>query len=134
MVSLASLAIVGYLRSYRHYTEQGRRMRLAARSLEAVSYRLRSAQSIKLPLPQALSQGPLEYVERSGGPRQLVLEGGHLRLKELDGRGQPQRTVQIGAAEDLGFELRGALLTLTLPIAQQTIPLRTLVPLRGVAR
>ena len=55
MVGMAAMVVTGYLRSYRHYTEQSVRLRLAAKTLEAACFRLRSAESLVLPLPTSLS-------------------------------------------------------------------------------
>lgn len=132
MVAMTSLAIVSYLKSYRHYTQQGMRLRLAAKTLESASFRLRSAESLVLPLPASLKQHTLQFVERNSGPRALALENGKLWLRELDPKGDILRSALVGTADDLQVELRGACLILTMPVPDQVVPLTTQVSLRGI--
>jgi hypothetical protein len=132
MVAMTSLAIVSYLKSYRHYTQQGMRLRLAAKTLESASFRLRSAESFVIPLPSSLKERPLQFMERNSGPRALALENGKLVLRELDSKGGVLKASLVGTADDLLFELRGDRLQLTMPVPNQAIPLTTQVSLRGI--
>lgn len=134
LVALAALAITGYLRSYQHYTEQGLRLRQAAKTLEVACFHLRSAESLTTPLPERLTQQPLRYVERGRGPCALLISEGRLVLQERDAHDQVTRSVGIGPASELEPVFSNGFLLLRLPVVGQNPPLETQIALRGIHR
>lgn len=134
MIGMAAMVVTGYLRSYRHYTEQSVRLRLAAKTLEAACFRLRSAEFLVLPLPTSLSQKPLRYVERGQGPRSLTLQNGRLVVQELDKDGKVLGSVGLGPALELEPTLTEGFLVLRMRVEGQNMPLETQLSLRGIRR
>lgn len=134
LVGMAALAVMSYLKSYRHYTEQSLRLRQAAKTLEVACFRLRSAESLVLPMPTSLSEKPLCYVERGQGPRSMLIQQGRLVLQELDKEGKVLKTVGLGPAVEVEPTLQQGFLVLRMRVKGQTIPLETQISLRGVHR
>lgn len=126
MVGLASLAIVGYLSSYRRYTDQGMRLRLCAKTLETVGYHLRSAQALYKPLPDSLKGQALHYRDAYGKDCLLDLSQGKLQVTEGSHR------TALGPLEDLEISFQPGFLVLRAPLAGQPVPLETQLSLRGV--
>ena len=126
MVGLASLAIVGYLGSYRRYTDQGMRLRLCAKTLETASYHLRSAQALYKPLPDSLKGQALRYRDAYGKECLMGLNQGKLQVTEGTNR------TALGPLEDLEVSFQPGFLILRAPVAGQTVPLETQLSLRGV--
>ncbi len=75
MVALASMATISYLRGYGHYTREGAKLRVAAKTLEAVCFELRSARALKA-VPRSLRLGPLEFENSRRQACSLQLPGG----------------------------------------------------------
>jgi len=131
MVGLASLAITSYVRSYRHYSQQGMRLRLAAKALETVGYRLRSAKILLAPIPASLAQNPLQFQTADGALSDLLVQKGKLVCRRRDEQGKVVQTQVLGEIQDLRLRLQDSFLILQaeIPDAQ---PLETQLSLRGV--
>ncbi len=128
-VGMAALAVMSYLRSYRTYTEQGLRLRLAAKTLEVACFHLRSAESLSLPLPIALSKQPLQYVERGKGPCSLAIHDGKLLLQESG-----KTAISLGPTSEIQTSLQEGFLVLKMTLPDQVVPLETQISLRGIHR
>ena len=126
MVALASMATISYLRGYGHYTREGAKLRLAAKTLEVVCFELRSARKFKT-LPKSLQQGSVEFENSARQACSLQLRAGQLWVRHA------QQQTRLGAAADLQFSLQGDLLQISVPVGGQP-PLTSAIPLRGVAR
>lgn len=130
LVGMTALAVTSYLRSYRHYTQQSLRLRLAAKTLEVACFRLRSAESLILPLPSSLSAGPLRYLEREHGPCTLQIQAGKLLFQNL---GKEKKT-SLGPAFEIEPTLKAGFLVLSMRVEGQAVPLETQLSLRGIRR
>ena len=116
MVGMASMAVVSYLKSYRRYTEQGTVLRMEAKTLESLCFRLRSMRVLHLPVPQDLSRARLRFEETPGQLSEFHIDQGKLWLS---GRA-------LGPACNLQMTLVGSRLLL------KTQHLQTQISLRGV--
>lgn len=126
MVALASMATISYLRGYGHYTREGAKLRLAAKTLEAVCFELRSARSIKA-APKSLRQTPLEFENSRRQTCSLQLRGDRLWVRHN------QQEARLGVASDLEFARTGDTLQVSLAVPGQA-PVTTALSLRGVGR
>ena len=91
MIGMTSFACVSYLRAYRQYTDKGLRVRLAAKSLEALTFQLRSARVVYQPDRATLEQGSsgLSYADDQGQLWQLQFRNHEIWLEH----GQERRVV-----------------------------------------
>lgn len=126
MVALASVATISYLRGYRHYTQEGAKLRVASKTLEAVCFELRSAQTLKQ-IPASLLQGPLQYENSRHEACSLELRDRQIWVQ----RGKEQ--ARLGEAFDLQLEVQNESLRIQLPVTEQP-PLKTSISIRGMAR
>lgn len=126
MVAMASMATISYLRAYRHYTTEGARLRLAAKTMETVCFHLRSARALEK-IPQSLQAGAFQYENTNRQHCLLQLRGDQIWLQ------RDQQALRLGAASDLRFRVKDGLLELSLPVAGQA-NLQTALSLRGLAR
>lgn len=126
MVALASMATISYLRGYGHYTREGAKLRLAAKTLETVCFELRTARAFRK-IPASLRQGPLEFENARRQACSLQLRGDQIWVSH------DRTEVRLGAAADLQLAQQGELLQISLPVAGQPA-LTTGFSLRGVAR
>lgn len=125
MVALASMATISYLRGYGHYTRDGAKLRLAAKTLEVICSELRSARSFKT-IPASLHQGPLEFENARRQACVLQLRGEQVWVRHNS------EELRLGTAADVQFLQQTQLLEVSLPVAGQA-PVVTAVSLRGVA-
>lgn len=127
MVTMTSMATISYLRAYRHYTNEGLKLRQTAKTLEALCLQLRSARALQSPLPTSLRQAPLQFEKRNheGYSLQIVQD----RLVVI----HDKESVSLGVASDVNFDLQKDLLHISLPVAGQQ-PVHTAISLRGVRR
>ena len=126
MVALASMATISYLRGYGHYTKEGAKLRLAAKTLESLAFELRSARAFKV-IPRSIRQAPLEFEDRRRRQCSLQFRGEELWIaREPD-------PVRLGHVADVNLVAQDGLLEITVPVAGQ-VPLRTGLSLRGVRR
>lgn len=132
MVGMATLAVVSYLRSFRHYTEQGRHQQAAARTLESACYRLRSARRLCLPLPSNLQQGPLRYLDHQGNPHALIIEQGKLVQQDWDLQGQVMGRQVLGSAASVECQAQKGFLMIRVGAEGAALPLETQISLRGI--
>lgn len=126
MVALASMATISYLRGYGHYTKEGAKLRLAAKTLETVCFELRSARSFQT-IPKSVRQAPLEFENTRGQQCSLQFHGEELWVvREPD-------PVRLGSVSDVNLAAHDAILEVTVPVAGQA-PLQTALHLRGIRR
>lgn len=126
MVALASMATISYLRGYGHYTKEGARLRVAAKTLEALCFELRSARAFKS-IPKSVRQAPLKFEDTRRRQCSLQFRGDELWIqREPDSR-------RLGNLVDVNLSTRDSLLEITVPVAGQT-PLHTALSLRGIRR
>jgi len=126
MVTLASMATISYLRGYGHYTKEGARMRLAAKTLETLTFELRSARAFKA-IPRSIRQGPLEFEDTRHRQCSLQFRGEDLWVvREPD-------SVRLGQVADVQLVAHDGLLEIVVPVPGQA-PLQTALSLRGVRR
>ena len=126
MVAMASMATISYLRAYRHYTNEGAKLRLAGKTLEALCFELRSARSFKT-IPKSVRRAPLEFEDTQRRQCSLQYRGDQLWIqREPDSR-------RLGNLVDVNLSAHEGLLEITVPVAGQT-PLRTALSLRGIRR
>jgi len=126
MVVMASMATTSYLRAYRHYTSEGAKLRVAAKTLETLCFELRSARSFEA-FPKSLRQAPLNF-ENSGRQKcSLLLRGDQLWLQ------RDKESIRLGGAWDVQFLAHDGLLDIALPMAAQPA-LLTALSLRGMRR
>lgn len=125
MVAMTSLALVSYLKTYRHYSEHGLRLRLALKTLETACLQLRSAESIVLPIPPSLRDTPLVFEGRGRGRLSLKLLEEKLVLE-----GSDHKQI-LGPAHDFRLQLRSGFLEVRL-FADETTLLQTQISLRGI--
>ncbi len=126
MVTLASMATISYLRGYGHYTKEGAKMRLAAKTLEALTFELRSARAFKA-IPRSIRQAPLEFEDTRHRECSLQFRGEELWIaREPD-------SVRLGNAADIQLIAHDGLLEIVVPVPGQG-PLQTALSLRGVRR
>lgn len=126
MVTLASMATISYLRGYGHYTKEGARLRVAAKTLEALCFELRSARAFKT-IPKSIRQTPLEFEDTRRRQCSLLFRGEELWIQR---ESEPRR---LGRATDVNLAAHDGLLEITLPVAGQA-PLHTALSLRGMRR
>lgn len=126
MVALASMATISYLRGYGHYTKEGAKLRLAAKTLESLTLELRSARAFKA-IPRSIRQGPLEFEDTRHRQCSLQFRGEDLWVvREPD-------SVRLGQVADVQLVAHDGLLEIIVPVPGQT-PLQTALSLRGVRR
>lgn len=123
MVAVTCAAVIGYLRAYRVYSEQGLRLQRASSTLEAVCRKLREAKALRSPVPASLRSANLYFVNNEGRSVELHWSSGKVLAGEQ----------LLGAAEDLQFAVTPGFLQITLPVGSST-PLRTQISLRGIGR
>ena len=126
MVVMASMVTISYLRAYRHYTSEGAKLRLAAKTLETVCFTLRSARSFET-VPPSLRNAPLRFESSARQHCTLQLRGEQLWLT------REREEVRLGSASDVQFSAQDSLLQLSLPVAGQPA-LHTALSLRGISR
>ena len=126
MVALASMATISYLRGYGHYTKEGAKLRLAAKTLESLSFELRSARAFKA-FSRSIRQAPLEFEDTRRRPCSLQFRGEDLWVM------REQDSVRLGSVADVNLAAHQDLLEITVLVAGQA-PLCTAVSLRGVRR
>lgn len=126
MVALASMATISYLRGYGHYTKEGAKLRLAAKTLESLTFELRSARAFKA-IPKSIRQGPLQFEDARR--RQCTLQ---FRGEDLWIQREPE-SVRLGNVADVQLTVRGEVLEVRVPVSGQ-VPLQTALSLRGIRR
>lgn len=126
MVALASMATISYLRGYGHYTKEGARQRLAAKTLESLTFELRSARAFKA-IPGSIRQAPMEFEDTRHRRCSLQFRGEELWIaREPD-------SVRLGIVADVQLTAHDGLLEIVVPVPGQA-PLQTALSLRGVRR
>lgn len=126
MVALASMATISYLRGYGHYTKEGARLRLAAKTLEALCFELRSARALKT-IPKSVRQAPLEFEDTRRRKCSLQFRGEELWIQR-----EPDSS-RLGNLVDVNLSAHDGLLEITVPVSGQA-PLHTALSLRGMRR
>ena len=126
MVALASMATISYLRGYGHYTKEGARLRLAAKTLEALCFELRSARAFKS-IPKSVRQAPLEFEDTRRRQCSLQFRGDELWIAR-----EPDSS-RLGNLVDVNLSVHDGLLEITVPVSGQ-VPLHTALSLRGMRR
>lgn len=126
MVALASMATISYLRGYGHYTKEGAKLRLSAKTLEVVCQELRSARSFKV-IPPSIRQAPLEFEDTRRRQCSLQFRGNELWIaREPD-------SIRLGQVADVNLVAEDGLLKISVPVPGQA-PVYTAISLRGVGR
>ena len=126
MVALASMATISYLRGYGHYTKEGTKQRLAAKTLESLTFELRSVRAFKS-IPRSIRQAPLEFEDTRRRQCSLQFRGEELWIaREPD-------SVRLGIVADVQLTAHDGLLEIVVPVPGQA-PLQTALSLRGVRR
>lgn len=126
MVALASMATISYLRGYGHYTKEGTKQRLAAKTLESLTFELRSVRAFKS-IPRSIRQAPLEFEDTRRRQCSLQFRGEDLWIiRDPD-------PVRLGNVADVTLAARDGLLEMSVPVSGQA-PLCTAISLRGVHR
>ena len=123
---MASMATISYLRGYGHYTKEGAKLRLAAKTLEVVCLELRSVRSFKA-FPPSIRKAPLEFEDTRRRQCSLQFRGEDLWIiRDPD-------PVRLGNVADVTLAARDGLLEMSVPVSGQA-PLCTAISLRGVHR
>ena len=117
MVTLASMATISYLRGYGHYTKEGAKLRVAAKTLESLCLELRSARAFKV-VPKSVRQTPLEFEDTKRRQCSLQFRGDELWIQR-----EPD-PVRIGQAADVNLSVREGLLEIRMPVKRRTSPPR----------
>lgn len=126
MVVLASMATISYLRGYAHYTKEGAKLRLAAKTLESLTFELRSARAFKA-IPRSIRRASLEFEDTRRRQCSLQFRGEELWVvREPD-------SVRLGQVADVNLVAEDGLLKISVPVPGQA-PVHTAISLRGVAR
>ena len=126
MVTLASMATISYLRGYGHYTKEGAKLRLAAKTLESLTHELRPARAFKV-IPKSIRQAPLEFEDTRRRQCSLQFRGEDLWVQR-----EPE-SVRLGRVVDVQLAVRGEVLEVSVPVSGQ-VPLQTALSLRGIRR
>ncbi len=126
MVALASMATISYLRGYGHYTKEGAKLRLAAKTLESLTFELRSARAFK-PIPRSVRQAPLEFEDAQRRQCSLQFRGDELWIQR-----EPD-SVRLGSVADVQLIVQDGQLEVRVPVPGQA-PLQTSLSLRGIRR
>ena len=126
MVALASMATISYLRGYGHYTKEGTKQRLAAKTLESLTFEFRSVRAFNS-IPRSIRQAPLEFEDTRRRTCSLQFRGEDLWVvREPD-------SVRLGSVVDVNLAAHQDLLEISVAVAGQA-PLCTAISLRGVRR
>lgn len=126
MVALASMATISYLRGYGHYTKEGARMRLAAKTLESLTFELRSARAFKT-IPRSIRQSPLEFEDTQRRHCILQMRGDELWIQRVPD------SFRLGSVADVQLIVQDGQLEVRVPVPGQA-PLQTSLSLRGIRR
>lgn len=126
MVAMASMATISYLRAYRHYTNEGAKLRLSAKVLETLCFELRSARAFKA-IPKSVRQAPLEFEDTRKRQCSLQFRGDQLWIQ------RDPDLIRLGSVVDVNLVAKNGLLEVTVPVTGQT-PLQTALSLRGIRR